>query len=135
MSMCTSDSKNFDYYMDLTSILQALLPQLEEVDTAVILTHLPRLRTRLMHLKSAFKSNVQHSVAIKSHPHIEQLRVISELNFGLEAASIEEVRRALSAGCPSELIVFDSPVKTRQEIAEVAQLPGILVPFVCPPAK
>ena len=112
---------------DLQSIIHVLLPQLEEHDTAVVITHLPRLRKRLEHLKKAFKSDVQHSIAIKSHPHIELLKVISQLGFGLEAASIEEVRRALKAGCPSERIVFDSPVKTRQELAEVAQLDGLLV--------
>ena len=41
---------------------------------------------------------MQHSIAIKSHPHIEILKEISQLGFGLEAASIEELRRALKAG-------------------------------------
>ena len=112
---------------DLNRPLSMLLPQLKENDTAVILTHLPRLRTRLEHLKTAFKPDVQHSIAIKSNPHIELLKVISQLGFGLEAASIEEVRRALDAGCPPERIVFDSPVKTRLELAEVSQLPNLLV--------
>ena len=122
MSISNSHFKELNSCADLHAPLQALLPQLEEVVTAVILTHIPRLRTRLEHLKNVFKPSVQHSVAIKSHPHIEQLRVICKQGFGLEAASIEEVRRALTAGCPPQRLVFDSPVKTRREIAEVAQL-------------
>ena len=125
MSTPTSRSEDFD--IDVHAPLQALFPQLKEIDTAVIFTHLPRLFARLKHLKDVFEPSVQHSIAIKSHPHIEQLRVICERGFGLEAASIEEVRRALVAGCPPERLVFDSPVKTRREIIEVSQLPGILV--------
>ncbi len=112
---------------ELQAPLAALLPQLHEEDTAVILTHLPRLYARLDHLKAAFSSSVQHSVAIKSNPHPEVLREIVTRGFGLEAASIEEVRRAIEIGCPAERLVFDSPVKTRLELAEVAQHSGVLV--------
>jgi diaminopimelate decarboxylase len=49
-----------------------------------------------------------------------------EWGFGLEAASMEEVHLALQAGCLPERIVFDSPVKTRAEIAFCqTSLPGV----------
>ena len=57
----------------------------------------------------------------------ELLRTLVSWGYGLEAASIEEVRRAKNAGCPIDQIGFDSPVKTRLEIAEVAYDTGMLV--------
>lgn len=127
MSASRHDLNHFDSSFDLKAPLAALLPQLEAIDTAVMLTHLPRLYARLRHLDAVFGSRVQHSIAIKSQPEIELLKVISERGFGLEAASIEEVRRALAAGCPPQRLVFDSPVKTRRELNEVSQLQGLLV--------
>jgi len=112
-----------------TSILpavQSLLPQLGREDTAAIVTHLPRLKARLAHLSAAMPG-MQHSIAIKTNPHAQLLRTLVEFGYGLEAASIEEVRRAKAAGCPVNQIVFDSPVKTRHEIAEVAYEKGMLV--------
>lgn len=131
MSASTSHLEAVDAHCDLSAPLRTLIPQLGDVDTAVIFTHLPRLFARLDHLQRVFGPRVQHSVAIKSNPHIEHLKVVCERGFGLEAASIEEVRRAAAAGCPPELIVFDSPVKTRRELLEVAQLPGALVNVNC----
>ena len=112
---------------DLHRSITTLLTQLDEVDTAVMLTFLPTLNARLAHLKTAFDPQVLHCIAIKSNPHPKILETIIQQGFGLEAASIEEVRRALSLGCPSHKLVFDSPVKTRLEIAEVAQQDGLLV--------
>lgn len=106
--------------------LKSLLPQLSAEDTAAIVAHLPRLKERLGHL-SASMPGMQHSIAIKTNPQTELLRTIVSLGYGLEAASIEEVRRAKNAGCPLDQIVFDSPVKTRLEIAEVAYDAGMLV--------
>ena len=112
-----------------TSILtavQSLLPQLGREDTAAIVTHLPRLKARLAYLSAAMPG-MQHSIAIKTNPHTQLLRTLVEFGYGLEAASIEEVRRAKAASCPVDQIVFDSPVKTRHEIAEVAYEKGMLV--------
>ena len=106
--------------------LKSLLPQLTAEDTAAIVAHLPRLKERLAHLSGAMPG-MQHSIAIKTNPQIELLRTLVTWGYGLEAASIEEVRRAKNAGCPVDQIVFDSPVKTRLEIAEVAYDAGMLV--------
>lgn len=104
----------------------SLLPQLGAEDTAAIVAHLPRLKARLAHLTAAMPG-MQHSIAIKTNPQISLLRTLVGWGYGLEAASIEEVRRAKTAGCSVDQIVFDSPVKTRLEIAEVAYERGMLV--------
>lgn len=112
---------------EIKSILEALLPQLLEEDSAVIGTNLVVLRERLDHLKDVFPAHTSHSIAIKTNPHSKMLETLVSWGFGLEAASIEEVRMALAAGCDPSLIVFDSPVKTRAEIREISGLKGILV--------
>ena len=112
---------------DLRAIMPRLLSQLTELDTAIIVTHLPRLYQRLDHLSASFNEAVLHCVAIKSNPQIQLLKTLVSRGFGLEAASIEEVGLAVAAGCPSERIVFDSPVKTRLEIQQVSRRPNLLV--------
>lgn len=104
-----------------------LLPKLEVEDTAVIGVNLPVLVSRLRHLKEVFPAGVQHSIAIKTNPHPKVLEFLVHQGFGLEAASIEEVRMALKAGCAPGDIVFDSPVKTRHEIREISSLSDMLV--------
>ena len=104
-----------------------LLPKLEVEDTAVIGVNLPVLVSRLHHLKEVFPAGVQHSIAIKTNPHPKVLEFLVHQGFGLEAASIEEVRMALKAGCAPGDIVFDSPVKTRHEIREISSLSDMLV--------
>lgn len=112
---------------EIKSIFSQLLPQLQEEDTAIIGTNLVVLRERLNHLRAAFPEQTIHSIAIKTNPHPKMLETLVAWGFGLEAASIEEVRMALSAGCDPALIVFDSPVKTRSEIREISGLKGLLV--------
>lgn len=104
-----------------------LLPKLEVEDTAVIGINLPVLVSRLHYLKEVFPTGVQHSVAIKTNPHPKVLEFLVNEGFGLEAASIEEVRMALNAGCAPGDIIFDSPVKTRHEIREISSLADMLV--------
>lgn len=74
------------------------------------------LQDRLSILHRCFPADVLHAVAIKAQSHPEVLKSIVDFGFGLEAASLEEVKMAVAAGCPAHKIVFDSPVKTREEI-------------------
>ena len=104
-----------------------MLPKLGAEDTAIIGVNLPVLTARLHHLQDAFPEGVQHSIAIKTNPHPKMLEFLVSQGFGLEAASIEEVRMALAAGCSPAHLVFDSPVKTRHEIREISSLSGMLV--------
>ena len=86
------------------------------------------LNHRLNLLKTNFPEGTLHAVAIKTCDHPAVLEHIVSQGCGLEAASLEEVLLAKKAGAQNELIVFDSPVKTREEISHCHHhLPGLLV--------
>jgi diaminopimelate decarboxylase len=89
---------------------------------AVLFHDLGRMRARLRRVAAAFPAGTLHAVAIKANPLVEVLRALVAAGAGLEAASWEEVRLALAAGCPPERLVFDSPAKTRTELAEALRL-------------
>ena len=90
------------------------------------------LNYRLNLLKEFFPSDTLHAIAIKTNSHPEVLKYIASKGFGLEAASIEEVRLAQKAGVPSNKIVFDSPVKTKNEILYCHEnLKGALINVNC----
>jgi len=90
---------------------------IREDDHAVIFYDFDVLDNRLDYLRQAFPENTLHAVAMKSNPLFQVLQHIHRRGFGLEAASLEEVILAHRAGLPADRLVFDSPVKTRQEIA------------------
>ena len=87
---------------------------------------------RLNLLTKYFPPNTLHAIAIKTNNHPKVLSHIASRGFGLEAASIEEVKLAQAAGVPNEKIVFDSPVKTRAEIKYCHEhLSGALINVNC----
>lgn len=90
---------------------------LTEDDTALIGIDLDVLDAQLLALRTSFPDSVRHAIAIKTMPHPKMLARLGKAGFGLEAASIEEVRLALAAGAAPRDLIFDSPVKTRAEIA------------------
>jgi len=80
------------------------------------------LRENIDSLKSAgFPSGdgraATHTVAVKANPLLEVLRACKSSGVGAEAASMGELQLALEAGFPRDAIVYDSPTKTRREIA------------------
>ena len=89
-----------------------------EEDTSVIFINLGYLDARIRHLVSCFPESTLHGLAIKANP----LRKIHEFTreigpgIGAEAASAGEVQLALRSGFPAGRIIFDSPVKTPDEI-------------------
>lgn len=89
-----------------------------DVEPAVLFHDLGRMRRRIERLKAAFPPATLHTVAIKANPLVEVLRAAVGSGAGLEAASMEEVQLALAAGCPPDHLVFDSPAKTREDLAE-----------------
>ncbi|MAW66254.1 MAG: hypothetical protein CMD18_08675 [Flavobacteriales bacterium] len=90
------------------------------------------LRYRLNLLTEYFPKNTLHAIAIKTNNHPEVLKYIANNGFGLEAASIEEVKLAQKAGVSPSKIVFDSPVKTKSEIDYCHKnLPGALINVNC----
>ncbi|NHA66750.1 type III PLP-dependent enzyme domain-containing protein [Phycicoccus flavus] len=86
-------------------------------DGAVVLHDLDLLDARIAELRAAFPPHAVHTVAVKANPVLEILRACVAAGAGLEAASWEEVALSLAAGCPPERVVYDSPAKTRTDIA------------------
>ena len=108
--------------------LASVLDGLDGDDTAIIGVDLELLDGQLESLRRAFPESVRHAIAIKSMPHPEMLAHLTARGFGLEAASLEEVQLALRAGAVPQNLIFDSPVKTRSEIAWCqVNLPGALL--------
>jgi diaminopimelate decarboxylase len=109
-------------------LVDAVLAELGDDDTAVIVHNLDVLDAYLEVLSASFPAAVEHAIAIKTMPHERVLAHLVSGGFGLEAASMEEVELALGAGSAPERIVFDSPVKTHGEIARCCRdLPGLLL--------
>jgi len=64
-----------------------------------------------------FGPGCRHTLAVKGTAVGPMLRRAVEKGFGLECASLGEALHAQAVGCPAQLIVFDSPCKTRSELA------------------
>ncbi|MEI6682642.1 MAG: diaminopimelate decarboxylase [Bacteroidota bacterium] len=96
-----------------------LCGMVREEDTAVILYDLRLLEERISMLSSCFPPNALHGLAIKANPlfRIMELTRSVASNTGVEAASLGEVTMALKAGYQPCQVVYDSPVKTVQELA------------------
>lgn len=125
--------KSFDYERRLNNShsIRNILPQIiataDPADTSLLITDVRVLTHRLDLLKREFPAGTRHAVAIKSNPHKQMLATILAYGFDLEAASIEEVELALEAGAEPQQIIFDSPVKTREEILRCASYTGMQV--------
>jgi diaminopimelate decarboxylase len=83
---------------------------------------LDALGRRVSALKRSFRERTLHAIAVKANPVVSILRELVALGMGLETASMEEVHVALKAGCEPGHIVFDSPVKTADEIEDALRL-------------
>jgi len=88
-------------------------------DTALIFYDLDLLRSRIRELADCFPPGTLHALAIKANPLIRVMEFTRDVSAftGVEAASMGEVTLALKCGYPSARIVYDSPVKTVQELA------------------
>ncbi|MQY27865.1 Diaminopimelate decarboxylase [Nocardia sp. RB56] len=60
---------------------------------------------------------VLHTFAVKAAALVPVLRLLADAGLGCEVASPGEYAQALAAGVPPERIVYDSPAKTRAELA------------------
>lgn len=67
--------------------------------------------------------------AVKANPAAPILKTLVRAKAGFDAASIEEVRQCLAAGCAPSNISYGNPIKKSASIAEAASL-GIKL-FVC----
>ncbi|MGM0480236.1 MAG: hypothetical protein ACQERC_13525 [Bacteroidota bacterium] len=99
-----------------------------DVNKATIFYSKSVLEHRVGLLSENFPNNALHAVAIKTCNHPDVLQHLIESGYGLEAASIEEVKLAIAAGADPGKIVFDSPVKTRAEIDYcLKEFPGMYI--------
>ncbi|MFF5982983.1 diaminopimelate decarboxylase [Streptomyces olindensis] len=70
--------------------------------------------------------SVLHAFAAKANPLAPVLEELRRLGMGCEVATAGELAQALAAGFTPEQIVFDSPAKTRPELARALEL-GVAV--------
>ncbi len=85
-------------------------------DTAVHFIDFGQLRDQLTSIRSYLPDDSEMFLPIKTNPVLGVLRQILEWNYGLEAASLEELVLADAAGAKPEKMAFDSPAKTAEEI-------------------
>lgn len=95
---------------------------IDDSTRSIVFHDLDLLEARLAELTANFPSTALHTVAIKANPLVEILRIVVDAGHGLEAASYEELSLAMAAGCRPDRIVFDSPAKTRAELAGALEL-------------
>jgi diaminopimelate decarboxylase len=95
-------------------------------DTAVMFHDLGYLEQRIRHLIGLFPETTLHALAVKANPLMKIMEFTRGISpqVGVEAASIGEVQLALRAGYEPHRIVYDSPVKTSEEL-EFALVTGI----------
>jgi diaminopimelate decarboxylase len=89
---------------------------IRDEDTLVMFHDLSFLEERIHMLNSLFPLHTLHAVAIKANPVMRIMGFLRGLGTGAEVASLPELKIALKAGYPAEKIVFDSPVKTLQDL-------------------
>ena len=92
------------------------LPYFEDHD-AMILYDMDVLRDRVEGLIEAFPDDTIHAIAMKANPLDEALKFFKGYNLGLEVASSAEMYIASANDFPGNKIVYNSPAKTRREIA------------------
>lgn len=71
---------------------------------------------RLRELKEGFPAGALHAVAVKANPLGKILEFVTNFGVGLEAATLPELHIALATGLPADQIVYDSPVKSREDL-------------------
>ena len=87
-----------------------------EKDTAVIFYNINLLENNARTIANCFPKNAMHTVAVKANPLVNILKKFIPLGFGVEVASLPELYLAINIGFSPKKIVFDSPIKTREEI-------------------
>ena len=107
---------NTDLVGEILSLAIKKKGLITQSDSAVIFYDLSLIRKKIDELKKYFPPNTLHTAAIKANPLFNILRFIQKLNMGTEAASLPELFLAKQAGFHSDKIVFDSPIKTNEEL-------------------
>ncbi|CAM9233575.1 unnamed protein product [Hapterophycus canaliculatus] len=100
--------------------------QVREPDKSAVVIDIDALRAAFAAVKKAFPPHWNHYLAMKSCPLPIVIQEALSAGLGLEAASFVELYMALAHGCPADLVAFDSPAKTTQEL-EMALNRGTLI--------
>ncbi|KAL0589314.1 hypothetical protein ABG067_002533 [Albugo candida] len=82
-----------------------------------IVYDLNAIDTAFQSLSSSFPPHFEHRFAMKTCPLSFFIKRAIENHIGIECASVVEVKHAIRLGCPPNQIVYNSPCKTRNELA------------------
>lgn len=97
---------------------------LDDAQPAALVYDLAQVRARAVELQRALPE-FTHCLALKAAPYAALLRRFAAWGFGFEAASLTEGLVAQQAA-PGAVVLFDSPAKTRSEIARAESLGWVL---------
>ena len=95
------------------AIKKGLLPNGFE---SAIFFDLDKIAENIRDITNAFPKRATHAIAVKTNPLLNILKNNISSDVGCEAASIEELELALQAGYSPQAIMFNSPVKTMDEL-------------------
>lgn len=104
----------------VTAALQCALREglLGEDNPSALLMDMSRIERTVSALQRALaEPHFLHTMAVKACPLTAVLRLARDSGCGAECASLGEVVLALSVGFAPHRVVFDSPCKTRAELA------------------
>lgn len=85
-------------------------------DDSVVVIDLHYSINRIKSMNERLNPTGLNAIAIKTNPLVEVLRNLYQQGAAFEAASMGEIAIAKAAGVPNNRIVFDSPVKTKQDL-------------------
>lgn len=108
------------------STLRDESPTVREADHSAVVFDVDALRAGFASAKRAFPPHWRHCLALKSCPLPIAIQEALDAGLGIETASFVELYMALAHGCPADLVAFDSPAKTNEEL-EMALGRGTLV--------
>jgi diaminopimelate decarboxylase len=119
----TAASSSDSSTQGLAARLAGLMALSDDMPSALVYD-LAHLQGRAQSLQAALPE-FHHCLALKAAPLAALLTRFGEWGFGFEAASLSEGLVAQQA-CPGTVILFDSPAKTRSEIARAESLGWVL---------
>ena len=118
----TAHDEYYAHYLELAE-QRGLI---DSADTAVIFYDLSVLARQVDRVRAAFPRQSIHAIAVKTNPLLCVLRRVAEMGLAAEVASHGELLLAERAGFGSR-VVWDSPVKTPEEIRCAEQMDLMLI--------
>jgi diaminopimelate decarboxylase len=85
-------------------------------DSALIFYYLDFVEKKIIKLRKLFPENTLYTIAVKANPLPSILKKLKTAETGAETASLPELVIALKSGFKKNKYLFDSPVKTREEL-------------------